>query len=89
MNSQNAHQYLPLVQALADGKTLQIQNSQGWIDLTDELNFVFDPEEYRIKPELRTFKLYIIDTVNGEPVLTTHPTMDHRWKQIMVQEVAE
>jgi hypothetical protein len=56
MTKETAKDYLPLVQALADGKTIQIQptpNGNGpWKDL-------FDPEFseshtcYRIKPEPR------------------------------------
>lgn len=86
MNAQNAHEYLPLVQALANGLTIQKDWFGKWTD-SKEIHFDMKPEFYRIKPEPRTFKLYIIDTVDGGPVLTTHPTMDHRWEQITVQEV--
>ena len=85
MNAKNAHEYLPLVQALANGETIQTFGGH-WFDL-DDVNFNQPPDEYRIKPEPRTFKLYIIDTANGETVMTTHPTFDSRWKQITVQEV--
>ena len=85
MNQQNAHEYLPLVQALADGKTIQVRGGDGnWYN---SKLISTPPHRYRIKPEPRTFKLYIIDTVDGDPVLTTHPTMDHRWEQITVQEI--
>jgi hypothetical protein len=90
MNAQNAKEYLPLVQALADGKTIQCryQIEDDWYE-ESEINFNWPLESYRIKPKPRTFKLYIIDTANGETVMTTHPTFDSRWKQITVQEVAE
>lgn len=49
MNTQNAHLYLPFVQALVDGKTLQHKVSDGWIDML-YTDFSSDPESYRIKP---------------------------------------
>lgn len=52
MNKDNAKDYLPLVQALADGK--QIQSQLGlrleWRD-TNHPDFSMSPEQYRIKPE--------------------------------------
>ena len=87
MNAQNAHEYLPLVQALANGKIIQCNDRGEWVDVESLYTDVYGPDEYRIKPEPRTFKLYIIDTANGETVMTTHPTFDSRWKQITVQEV--
>jgi hypothetical protein len=89
MNRQNAHEYLPLVQALANGKTLEYYHKyNGWA-VSSEIPFDMKPKFYRIKPEPRTLKLYIIDTNDGETVVTTHPTFDSRWKQITVQEVLE
>ena len=53
MNKDTAHLYLPLVQALADGKTIQTTNSDGeWMN-TDEPGFMLDIKHYRIKPEPR------------------------------------
>ena len=54
MNKDNAKDYLPLVQALADGKTIQCkQYSSGeWVDLRGGVNFDSTPfKSYRIKPE--------------------------------------
>lgn len=53
MNKDNAKDYLPLVQALAEGKVIQLQVDNGeWLDL-DETKFNFEPSDYRIKPEPR------------------------------------
>lgn len=52
MNKNDAAQYLPLVQALADGKTLQSNVSGTWDDI-DEPLFQNSPTTYRIKPEPR------------------------------------
>lgn len=53
MNKDNAKDYLPLVQALADGKVIQINTVDGWEDLTAEISLCFAPDQYRIKPEPR------------------------------------
>ena len=44
-------QLLPILQAYAEGKTIQIQFGDGsWVDI-ENLDFCNSPEEYRIKPE--------------------------------------
>lgn len=53
MNASNAKDYLPLVQALADGRMIQIKTVDGWEDLKGEINLCFAPDQYRIKPEPR------------------------------------
>ena len=52
MNKENAHLYLPLIQALAEGKTIQFNHGEGfgWVD-RERVQFDFPPENYRIKPE--------------------------------------
>ena len=57
MNQQNAHEYLPLVQAIADGKTVQVLGKDGnWYD-SPLLNT--PTSRYRIKPEPRTFEMWL------------------------------
>ncbi len=58
MNKDNAKDYLPLVQALAEGKVVQYKflradASQDWLSLASNIDFVMPPEHYRIKPEPR------------------------------------
>lgn len=53
MNANNAKEFLPLVQALAEGKVIQINTADGWEDITAELSLCFAPDQYRIKPEPR------------------------------------
>lgn len=90
MNKHDAHDYIPLLQALGDGKIIQYKNivDNKWVDL-ETINFTYSAKYYRVKPEPRTFLLYIIEPngTNGETLITTHPTSDSRWKQITVQEV--
>jgi len=57
MNASNAKDYLPFVQALANGKTIQmsdVDEEGGWTDM-QYVKFDEDPERYRIKPELKEF----------------------------------
>jgi len=56
MTKENAAQYLPLVQALHDGKTIQCNVNGTWEDVKDP-NFYFHPERYRVKPEPREWWL--------------------------------
>lgn len=57
MNKNNARDYLPLVQALADGKSLQynVNRSDEAPELVDLEDFTFDEHftGYRIKPDPR------------------------------------
>ena len=52
MNKFNAKEYLPLVQALADGKTIQYYSptTTKWHDETT-VSFNHPPDSYRIQPE--------------------------------------
>jgi len=55
MNGKTAKDYLPLVQALADGKTIQIMRNGKWSSYEHEYNgevfFDLPADWYRIKPE--------------------------------------
>jgi len=71
MNKENAHLYLPLVQALADGKTIQFKCllmetipynfDFKWKDIAcnSEFKWTNAPDHYRIKPEPRTWEIYV------------------------------
>ena len=48
MNRQQAKDLLPIIQAFAEGKTIQQAGRRGWFDV-DSINF--DLCKYRIKPE--------------------------------------
>lgn len=51
MNRQQAKELLPIIQAFAEGKTIEFRNSLGvWIDC-DGIMFNWPPKDYRIKPE--------------------------------------
>lgn len=51
MNKDNAKEFLPIVVALAEGKTIQFQvGGLHWQD-QDIISFGCEPSRYRIKPE--------------------------------------
>ena len=59
MTRTDAKDLLPIIQAFAEGKTIQRINSLGeWSDVTGDVLFYCNPEDYRIKPEpyYRPFK---------------------------------
>ena len=90
MNKENAHLFLPLVQALAGGKTLQWkpedEGPECWGDL-NEIEFCMydDPSCYRIKPEPRTFQLWI--NRDSGSTRSHQPADKLEWERITVQEV--
>lgn len=58
MNASNAKDYLPLVQALAEGKVIQYKyqksdKSYAWMDLESNVGFGMPADCYRIKQEPR------------------------------------
>ena len=96
MNKENAKEFLPLVQALADGKTIQMRDVVSekvtlWDDLDpSDIHFCQHPEEYRIKPEPRTWEVWAHK--NDKDIIASIPSTwitDDTWKRITVQEVLE
>ena len=60
MTKEEAKELLPIMQAFAEGKTIQIYDGEEgkWIDMTIDPSFNLIPSYYRIKPEpkYRPFK---------------------------------
>lgn len=54
MNAQNAKDYLPLIQAMANGSVIQFKEECLWIDV-EEVVWIASPDRYRIKPKPRDF----------------------------------
>lgn len=65
MNKDNAREYLPLVQALVDGKTVQYRLLGEKWSTGGDVDFTLPPDQYRIKPEPRE-----IWVVNGDEDLS-------------------
>lgn len=68
MNASNAKDYLPLVQALADGKVIQGNCGGEWKD-DDYPSFSSPPSYYRIKPE--PSEIWVTHYYNGQVFI--HP----------------
>jgi len=52
MNRKEAKELLPIIQAFAEGKQLQINVDCEWTDINSDTIFWDDnPENYRVKPE--------------------------------------
>ena len=85
MNKENAHLYLPLVQAFADGKTIQILASrrgcEDWEE-TISLDFSCAPDCYRIKPEPVMVPLGPEDVPPGS-VLRKGCWPEHAWQMVV------
>jgi len=92
MNKENAHLFLPLIQAWVDGKNLQYRgydDTSYWEDFEkdEEISFCDDPENYRIKPEPRTWDVWLHmagKVINSNPDKWYGP---NEWERITVQEV--
>ena len=58
MDRERAKELLPIIQAFAEGKTIQVQEDIDWCYLGDDADFNLNPLRYRIKPEskYRPFK---------------------------------
>lgn len=98
MNANNARDYLPLVQALADGKSLQYNVNRSdeapkWVDRED---FTFDEHvtEYRIKPEPR--EIWVDRYVDGYNSDRAYSSKEHAedgiqdgWHAVRYREVIE
>lgn len=79
MNKDNAKDYLPLIQAMAEGKTIQMHNGDYWFD-EEELCFDGDVNIYRIKPEVEYVPFDTAEELidcwhqkmfNGKPIYNT------------------
>ena len=57
MKQSEAAEFLPIIKAWSEGKTIQLQRINDWIDSTGETPLIFDApvKYYRIKPEPRIF----------------------------------
>ena len=53
MNRQQVKELLPIIQAFAEGKTIQVQEDTDWRYLGDEIDFNFSQQRYRIKPDTK------------------------------------
>ena len=85
MNKHDAKNFLPLVQALADGRMIQVKTLDcEWVNV-HHIDVCYPSNYYRIKPD-PTFEMWLTPTGNMYPCdnFTGNPT---GCKLITVQEV--
>lgn len=51
MNRQQAKELLPIIQAFAEGKIIEVREDINWCYLGKEIDFNLNPQRYRIKSE--------------------------------------
>lgn len=78
---EQAKQLLPLIQAMADGKSLQVKDPVGWVDFEPD-RLIFCPGEYRIKPALKE------GWVDPDLIITGEKPGDTLAKFVYVRQVA-
>lgn len=88
MNKDNAHLYLPLVKALAEGKTIQLHVAGTWQNNPCP-DFSADPEFYRIKPEPRVIWVneYLDDMVSWPTEKEANNAASNRALRVAVKYV--
>ena len=88
MNKENAHEYLPLIQAFADGKEIECLciHTYTW---ESHKNICFDEvaSYYRIKPEPRTWKIYVDPSGQIADGYDYHYAKHQGWERITVKDV--
>lgn len=97
MKKDNARDYLPLVQALAEGKTIQYKTIMPpeWVDIdSHDVDFVLGAERYRIKPEPR--EIWVNRRNDGRHGAATYNSREEAargifegWTPIRYREVIE
>lgn len=88
MNRYDAAKFIPIVKALADGKTIQHRHSPSheWADKL-ELDLTADSSCYRVKPEPREFNGW----TDGTNIFVGKINHDIQkdWKPIRVREILD
>jgi hypothetical protein len=70
MNKDNAHLYLPLVQALAEGRAIEHSVGGQYWEKLDKVDFLFPPDQYRAAIEPRKpIELLVWVTEDGTPTM--------------------
>lgn len=68
MTRDEAKKFLPLIQAFAEGKTIQVKTLNGWKDTNPSWDITCT--YYRIKPE--TIKVYLVKHCFGHVYATSY-----------------
>ena len=90
MNRQQAKEILPIIEAYAAGKTIQVKSIIDglWYDC-GELSFKLDPQKYRIKPESK-YRPFVTDEECWNEMLKHQPFgwVKHKETKLLITEVS-
>lgn len=90
MNKDNAKDYLPLVQALVEGKVIQWRSHAGNWEDSRELSDAWGAENYRIKPEPKEIWINFYDSgYIGKPHSTQSEAYDARDGKVVTKHFRE
>lgn len=64
MKLSDASWIAPLLQAVVEGKIIQVLHGSTWRDSTIRLSFEYSKESYRIKPEVLKYRHFLIKCGN-------------------------
>ena len=90
MNRQQAQDLLPIIEAYAAGKTIQVKSIIDglWYD-SGELSFKLDPQNYRIKPESK-YRPFVTDEECWNEMQKHQPFgwVKHKETKLLITEVS-
>lgn len=87
MDREKAKALLPIIEAYANGETIQLYTGARWEDSSFNLTFSDPVEYYRIKPAPRTF--YCIEWDSGNvAVFKSKKDRDSNWDKVIVSGAA-
>lgn len=90
MNRQQAQDLLPIIEAYAAGKIIQVKSSINglWYD-SGELSFDSDPQNYRIKPESK-YRPFVTDEECWNEMQKHQPFgwVKHKETKLLITEVS-
>jgi hypothetical protein len=98
MNREQAKQFLPIIQAFADGETIQMRRNGEWGDMVlEDPFFNSGPECYRIKP--KPLEGWVAESGHAPETTTIYPTREFpdrmvtnypgEYRVVKVREVTE
>lgn len=76
MTREEAKQFLPIIQAYAEGKTIECKDGSGGWRIPTHPKFWDTPSRYRIQPELR----YVPFTCEDAELFIGKPIVEKRYK---------
>lgn len=92
MTQEEAKDFLPMIQAYANGKTIEMRHCKGWKEIR-EPKFVGDPSSYRIKSDgFRPFKNpteCLVEMAKHKPFGQIKSTIDNLSQIIEVKEMVQ